>query len=56
MIVGTDLMQELGIDVKFSDNTIMWDDATVPMQNCKLFNDDVFRNKKYEEYFETNSV
>ena len=30
MIIGRDLMQDLGMDVRFSDETIAWSGAEVP--------------------------
>mmetsp|Transcript_2824 Transcript_2824/g.7823 ORF Transcript_2824/g.7823 Transcript_2824/m.7823 type:complete len:1452 (-) Transcript_2824:296-4651(-) len=33
MIVGTDLMHELGIDLSFSMNSMTWDNVTIPMKN-----------------------
>jgi len=32
LIVGRDLMTELGMDLKFSEGTMIWDNAEVPMQ------------------------
>ena len=32
MIIGRDILEELGIDIKYSDNTITWDEATIPMK------------------------
>ena len=32
LIVGRDLMTELGMDLKFSEGTMVWDNAEVPMQ------------------------
>jgi hypothetical protein len=31
MIVGRDLMYSIGLDLRFSDSTMVWDNATVPM-------------------------
>ena len=33
MIIGRDLLNELNIDVRFSDGTIKWEDQVVPMKN-----------------------
>jgi hypothetical protein len=35
MIVGRDLMYSIGLDLRFSDSTMVWDNATVPMQSIK---------------------
>ena len=32
MIIGTDLMVELGIDINFSDKTIVWEDDETPLR------------------------
>jgi hypothetical protein len=36
LIIGQDLMEELQIDLKFSDMTITWDNATIPMRDVEL--------------------
>ena len=33
IIIGQDLMSELGIDLKFSEQTMIWDNAEVPMKS-----------------------
>ena len=33
MIIGRDLMQELGIDIKFSTETVEWDGYTIPFKD-----------------------
>ena len=33
MIIGTDLMEELGIDISFKNKDITWDNVTIPMRN-----------------------
>ena len=32
MVIGRDLLQELGIDLKFSNQSIVWDDGDIPMK------------------------
>ena len=32
MIIGRDLMQSLNMDVLYSENTVVWDDLRLPMQ------------------------
>ena len=32
MIIGRDLMQSLKMDVLYSENTVVWDDLRLPMQ------------------------
>ena len=33
MIIGCDALKDLGNDLKFSDNTIVWDTATIPFRD-----------------------
>ena len=33
MIIGHDLLDKLGIDIKFSSGTLKWDDTEVPMRD-----------------------
>ena len=35
MIIGTDLLLALQMDLKFNNQTIVWDDLTAPMQTGK---------------------
>lgn len=39
MIIGGDLMSELGIDIKYSTGSIDWDGATIPMRCRSMFDD-----------------
>ena len=32
MIIGGDLMEELGLDISFKNKNITWDDVTIPMK------------------------
>ena len=34
MIMGTDLLESLGIDLLFSKKLATWDDLHIPMKNC----------------------
>jgi hypothetical protein len=48
MIIGRDLLHELGIDLLFSSGVMKWDNATVPMQDPSQLlasNLDAFENK-----------
>ena len=40
MIIGQDLLEELGIDLKFSTKTIVWQHREIPMKDrkCTLHN------------------
>ena len=41
MIIGRDLLNELNINVRFSDGTIKWEDQVVPMKNFqRIWKDD----------------
>ena len=40
IIIGRDLLQELGIDLKFSDHTIHWDNASAPMRAADILQQD----------------
>jgi len=40
MIIGRDLMNSIGLDLKFSDNTMIWDNASVPMRSVKWLEGD----------------
>jgi hypothetical protein len=33
MIIGRDFMNSIGLDLKFSNNTMTWDNASVPMRS-----------------------
>jgi hypothetical protein len=44
MIIGRDLLQELGIVLNFNEQSIMWDYATVPMMNYRSDNTDSLDN------------
>jgi hypothetical protein len=35
MIIGRDLMNNIGLDLRFSDNTMTWDNASVPMHSVQ---------------------
>ena len=37
MIIGRDLLIELGIDFQFSEGLMLWDNASVPMQDPSNF-------------------
>ena len=50
MIIGRDLLEELGIDLVFSNHTMKWDNATVPMRNLSWFEDTKMSDKEEEVY------
>ena len=36
MIIGRDILTDLGIDIRFSNNTVEWDDSEIPMKDADL--------------------
>jgi hypothetical protein len=36
MILGRDLLTDLGIDIRFSTNTVEWDNSEIPMKDTDL--------------------
>ena len=42
MIIGRDLLEELGINIKFSTGTIEWDDAQLLMRNPNITHEQAF--------------
>ena len=40
MIIGRDLMTELGIDIKFSTGEVVWDNASIPLRDMSCLNDE----------------
>ena len=55
MIIGTDLMTELGITINFAEQVMMWDGATAPLKDCDCIFDIDILHLIYEEahYSET---
>jgi hypothetical protein len=49
MIIGRDILTDIGIDIQFSNNTIEWDQSKIPMkdvdmdfqQSCHVANADI---------------
>ena len=48
MIIGRDLLEELGINIKFSMGTIEWDDAQLPMRSPSVTHEDAFEAESTE--------
>jgi hypothetical protein len=38
MIMGRDLLEELGIIMNFNDHTVTWDTDTIPMKDRDTYN------------------
>ena len=49
MIIGTDLVTELGITINFAERVMMWDGATAPLKDCDCIFDIDILNLIYEE-------
>ena len=57
MIIGTDLLQELGFTLDFNNNIIIWDDATVAMKDKDYFHEDEnLLENLHEEFFDSNVI
>ena len=46
LIIGRDLMHELGIDISFSNAEVIWDNASIPMQEVEKL------DKQFLDFFE----
>ena len=51
MIIGTDLMTELGITINFAEQIMMWDSSTAPLKDCGCTLDIDILNLIYEEAY-----
>jgi hypothetical protein len=51
MIIGRDLMEELGIDIKFSTGQVSWDNATIPLRDVSWFDEENIDRLENEIYF-----
>ena len=56
MIIGRDLMEELGIDLKFSTGEIIWDNASIPMRDVSVLEDAQIDNFEHEIFFSEDPV
>ena len=48
MIIGRDLLAELGINFMFKEQLMEWDNATTPMQDPSQFNEERIDNLEHE--------
>ena len=55
MIIGSDLIRSLGIDIHVSDMTIHWDDAAIPWRDIYFTTNDVFTLSKYNTPFNSET-
>jgi hypothetical protein len=51
MIIGRDLMTELGIDIKFSTGEVVWDNVSMPLRGISCLNDENINKLENELYF-----
>ena len=51
MIIGSDLIRYLGIDIHGDDMTIQWDDAAIPWRDIDSTTNDVFALSQHNEPF-----
>ena len=52
MIIGTDLMTELGIGINFSSNKMSWEGVDIPMRPKNLITDPHVANNIYHRTME----
>ena len=55
MIIGSDLIRSLGIDIHGSDMTIHWDDAVIPWRNIDSTTSYVFALSQYNAPFNSKT-
>jgi len=51
MIIGRDLMSELGIDIKFSTGEILWDNASIPLRDVTCLDEEHIDKLENEIFF-----
>ena len=56
MIIGKDLLNELGIDIKFSSGTLKWEDTEVPMRDFGELRDKQVAHHSYCMHEDAESV
>jgi hypothetical protein len=52
MIIGRDLLEQLPLDIKFSDQTLSWQEVTIPMKTSEELNKQNI-NKTVEQCYES---
>ena len=55
MIIGRDLIRSLGINIHFTDMTIHWDNAPIPLRDIDSTTNDVFTLLKYNVPFNSET-
>jgi Retroviral aspartyl protease len=48
MILGRDLLHELGVDIKFNSKTVEWDRVSIPMKNIDATKEDSICQRQNE--------
>jgi hypothetical protein len=56
MIVGTDLLHDIGLDLIFSKAEMIWDNASVPMQSIDMLSVDWIEQLEQEIMFAYDPV
>jgi hypothetical protein len=56
MIIGDDLMQELGIDLLYSKHVMVWENNEVPMTNRELLKDTNIAHHIYHMHVEDSPI
>ena len=56
MIIGRDLMHEIGMDILFSTSQMRWDNATVPMQPVEKLKDSQIEDFEHEIFFSEDPI
>jgi hypothetical protein len=56
MILGRDLLEQLPLDVKFSDRTMSWQEATIPMKKADELDNQNINETVVEQCYETGHL
>ena len=50
MIIGTDVMSELGLKLNFQDTCVEWEDASMPFKDRDATFETAFLSKTWDQY------
>ena len=56
MIMGRDLMGELGLKIDLEHSTLMWDNVTIPMHEVSRFDEENIQDYENEVYLSHDPV
>lgn len=56
MIIGTDLMVELGMNIEFDRQVMTWEQATVPLKNRDILSDVDMLNEIHEQIYTSDEL